>query len=222
MNLPKDERNPKEPKEKGRTGGQGPFWKIEEMCKSVPSPPHEMTNCASFNSFSVSSFKNDKFGTLLWYLKRLEGKRVWRAGAASNCALGKYFWNHLRTNKNQCSVVALLYNMSDPTYSWIAWMFAGEKNDRILSQKGLYRHFSLIPCPQGSQKMEQFPPSSPFASFKISNQEPLRRAESGSRSTCPTCKRSSKYFCYRCVRMIGELDEPGMIPQVKLPINMKM
>ena len=70
--------------------------------------------------------------------------------------------------------------------------------------------------------MEQFLSSSPFASFKISDQEPLRRAEAGSRSTCPACKRSVKYFCYRCVKMVGELSELGMIPEVDLPINMKM
>jgi hypothetical protein len=78
----------------------------------------------------------------------------------------------------------------------------------------------LIPCP--SKEMEQFPSSSPFATFKISDQEPLRRAEAGSRSTCPTCKRSVKYFCYRCVKMVGELVEKGKMPEVNLPINMKM
>lgn len=70
--------------------------------------------------------------------------------------------------------------------------------------------------------MEKFPSNSPFASLKIADQEPLKRAEAGERHLCPTCRRSVKYFCYRCVRMVGELDEPGVIPQVKLPINMKM
>lgn len=80
----------------------------------------------------------------------------------------------------------------------------------------------LIPWPRLLKEMEQFPSSSPFTSFKISDQEPLRRAEAGSRSTCTTCKRRVKYFCYRCVRMVGELGEDGMIPEVSLPINMKM
>ena len=81
--------------------------------------------------------------------------------------------------------------------------------------------FNLSPA-HSEKEMEQFPSSSPFTSFRISDQEPLRRAETGSRSTCPTCKRSVKYFCYRCVRMVGELGEEGMIPEVNLPINMKM
>ena len=70
--------------------------------------------------------------------------------------------------------------------------------------------------------MAQFPPASPFHSLKISDQEALRIAESGSRSICITCKRSVKYFCYGCVRMVENLEGPGIIPQVELPINMKV
>lgn len=70
--------------------------------------------------------------------------------------------------------------------------------------------------------MEQFPSSSPFYSFKISDQEALRKAESEPRSVCITCNRSVKYFCYRCIRMVGSLEGDSIIPQVELPINMKM
>lgn len=71
-------------------------------------------------------------------------------------------------------------------------------------------------------KMEQFPLSSPFHSFKISDQAALKKAELGPRSPCPTCKKSVKYFCYGCVRMVESLGGPEIIPKVDLPINMKM
>ena len=90
---------------------------------------------------------------------------------------------------------------------------------RIFPQEGFHLE---LPWFTKESIMEKFPPNSPFASFRIADQEPLRRAEIGDRSVCPTCNRSVKYFCYRCVRMVGELGEPGMIPRVKLPVNMKM
>lgn len=80
---------------------------------------------------------------------------------------------------------------------------------------------NFIPGTRETLMLESFPTSSPFFNLKISNQEPLRRAEIDGRSLCSSCKRSVKYFCYRCVRMVEALENDS-IPQVSLPINMKM
>ena len=92
MILPKEDKNPSDPNEKGRIGGQGSFWKIEEMCKREPSPPQEIINCASFKWASVSSITKFK---LEGDLRILDGRRVSNLGEAINWDLGKFSWNHL-------------------------------------------------------------------------------------------------------------------------------
>lgn len=61
MLIPNEDKNPKEPKENESTGGQGIFWKMEEMCKRVPSPPQETIIWVSFKRESDSSAKNETF-----------------------------------------------------------------------------------------------------------------------------------------------------------------
>lgn len=70
--------------------------------------------------------------------------------------------------------------------------------------------------------MEAFPSNSPFKDLKISDQTSLKETEIGPRSTCSGCNKSVKYFCYRCVKMVEALEGVGKIPQVNLPINLKM
>ena len=79
--VPKEERNPSDPIEKGKIGGQGALWKMEEMCRRDPSPPHEIINCASFKCVSVSSSTKFKFEG---DLRTLEGRRNFNFCDVSN------------------------------------------------------------------------------------------------------------------------------------------
>lgn len=67
--------------------------------------------------------------------------------------------------------------------------------------------------------LETFPDDSPFLSFQISSHEPLRKLDK--RQTCEGCKRSIRYFCYRCIRLAPELD-PEDVPAVFLPLHLSI
>ncbi|PJF16770.1 DTW domain-containing protein [Paramicrosporidium saccamoebae] len=56
--------------------------------------------------------------------------------------------------------------------------------------------------------------SSPFSSLRISSHSPLRAVEE--RHVCEGCKKSVRYFCYRCVRLAPGLE----VPQVSLPLEL--
>lgn len=64
--------------------------------------------------------------------------------------------------------------------------------------------------------MESFPSSSPFYGLKISSLDPLRTIKD--RHICDGCKRSVRYFCYRCMKLAAELE--GQIPQMELPLEL--
>lgn len=66
---------------------------------------------------------------------------------------------------------------------------------------------------------EAFPEDSPFSPFQISSHDPLRNLEN--RQTCDGCKRSIRYFCYRCIRLAPELS-PEQVPTVKLPMHLSI
>lgn len=67
--------------------------------------------------------------------------------------------------------------------------------------------------------MEPFPEDSPFAGLQIASHGPLRQL--AGRHVCEGCKRSSRYFCYRCVRLSPAV-RPEAIPTVRLPLHLCM
>lgn len=66
--------------------------------------------------------------------------------------------------------------------------------------------------------MQDFPADSPFGNnaFHISSHEPLKSLTN--RYICNGCQKSSRYFCYRCVRPAEELE--GRLPNVELPLEL--
>ncbi|KAI9476083.1 MAG: DTW domain-containing protein [Benjaminiella poitrasii] len=56
----------------------------------------------------------------------------------------------------------------------------------------------------------------PFDSLKIDDDQILKDIHQ--RSPCPTCKKTVKYFCYKCHQIVGM--ERSDIPRVKLPIHL--
>ncbi len=65
--------------------------------------------------------------------------------------------------------------------------------------------------------MEPFSEDSPFHGFQISYHDPLRRIDS--RHVCGECKKSSRYFCYRCIRLSPDLKREDL-PTVDLPLSL--
>ncbi|KFH62761.1 hypothetical protein MVEG_11287 [Podila verticillata NRRL 6337] len=58
--------------------------------------------------------------------------------------------------------------------------------------------------------------SSPFADFQITDTSILDRVP---KAHCPKCHRNSRYFCYKCLDLVGDFPE-GSVPQLKLPIHL--
>lgn len=58
--------------------------------------------------------------------------------------------------------------------------------------------------------------SDPFDQLKTSNDQVLKDIQS--RSPCPTCKKTVKYFCYKCYQIVG-MDRSD-IPSVELPVHL--
>ncbi|XP_064401526.1 tRNA-uridine aminocarboxypropyltransferase 1-like isoform X2 [Halichondria panicea] len=90
------------------------------------------------------------------------------------------------------------------------------------ASKRLYNCYrSLASCPlppsfTGMAKMIVQQNGNPFADLKISSWEPLKGVDG--RAECPECKRSRKFFCYTCYRLVG-LSDPAVIPRVRLPLK---
>ncbi|KAI9250972.1 DTW domain-containing protein [Phascolomyces articulosus] len=59
---------------------------------------------------------------------------------------------------------------------------------------------------------------SPFDDLKISDDSILDTIKE--RTTCPTCKKSVKYFCYRCFTVVGM--DRSEIPSLKLPVPLNI
>ena len=108
LNVPKVDKNPRDPNEKGRIGGQGSFWKIEEIWRRDPSPPQEMINCAFFKWVSVSSLTKCKLEA---DFRILEGRRDCNLGEVSNWDLGKFSWNHLCIKNIDTAYIVQVYLM---------------------------------------------------------------------------------------------------------------
>ncbi|KAL7314743.1 hypothetical protein PS15m_006274 [Mucor circinelloides] len=56
----------------------------------------------------------------------------------------------------------------------------------------------------------------PFDQLKIADDQVLKDIQQ--RSTCPSCKKTVKYFCYKCHKVVGM--ERSTIPSVKLPVHL--
>ncbi|KAI7906654.1 DTW domain-containing protein [Cokeromyces recurvatus] len=56
----------------------------------------------------------------------------------------------------------------------------------------------------------------PFDQLKIDNDQILKQVQQ--RSPCPICKKTVKYFCYKCYQIVGM--QRSDIPQVELPIHL--
>lgn len=60
--------------------------------------------------------------------------------------------------------------------------------------------------------------ATPFDDLEISDDSILDSVTD--RSECPRCKKSVKYFCYRCFDVVGM--ERSQIPKVKLPVRLNV
>ncbi len=65
--------------------------------------------------------------------------------------------------------------------------------------------------------LQNFPETSPFHGLSISSHEPLHTL-TATRSLCPDCHKSFKYFCYRCLHVPEVLS----LPQVRLPLTLEL
>lgn len=72
----------------------------------------------------------------------------------------------------------------------------------------------LAPC--NAQRMESFPPSSPFSGLAISSHDPLKAV--ADRQTCSCCKKRVKFYCPNCVLVIPRL--ASAVPRVALPFRL--
>ncbi|KAF9428047.1 DTW domain-containing protein 1 [Podila epigama] len=68
---------------------------------------------------------------------------------------------------------------------------------------------------QSTQKKRK--PPSPFDDFNISSTEVLDHV---AKAHCPKCHRNSRYFCYKCLILVGDYPEGSVVPQLKLPIHL--
>ncbi|OBZ83219.1 DTW domain-containing protein 1 [Choanephora cucurbitarum] len=56
----------------------------------------------------------------------------------------------------------------------------------------------------------------PFDQFKIDDDQVLHKIEK--RSVCPGCNKTVKYFCYKCLAIVGM--EASSVPHVDLPVHL--
>ncbi|KAG0014951.1 DTW domain-containing protein 1 [Podila clonocystis] len=69
-------------------------------------------------------------------------------------------------------------------------------------------------APKGQKRPHAL--SSPFADFQITDTSVLDQVP---KAHCPKCHRNSRYFCYKCLDLVGDFPE-GSVPQLKLPIRL--
>lgn len=79
--------------------------------------------------------------------------------------------------------------------------------------------FTLLPDPENSKKrsIDQVEKvARPFDDLKIDDDQVLKNITQ--RSQCADCKKTVKYFCYRCLKVVGMDRET--IPKVHLPVHL--
>ncbi|KAG0317044.1 hypothetical protein BG000_004656, partial [Podila horticola] len=69
--------------------------------------------------------------------------------------------------------------------------------------------------PKGQKRPHTF--SSPFSDFQISDASVLDQVP---KAHCPKCHRNSRYFCYKCLDLVGDFPSGSVVPQLKLPIRL--
>lgn len=90
---------------------------------------------------------------------------------------------------------------------------AKEKQQQTKQNKDMTNTENTSPH-KGQKRPHTF--SSPFADFQITDTSILDRVP---KAHCPKCHRNSRYFCYKCLDLVGDFPE-GSVPQLKLPIRL--
>ncbi|KAI8645598.1 DTW domain-containing protein [Parasitella parasitica] len=107
----------------------------------------------------------------------------------------------------------LLYMRNNPLDS----SFKPYKHCEFKPRKSILFFSTILMTQEGSKKRDLDQTFyGPFDELKIADDQVLKDIEQ--RTACPTCKKTVKYFCYICYKVVGM--ERSSIPSVKLPVHL--